>query len=79
MDGNGSVHYIYIYMRFMHYVYTVNNIGLENIVYFASKRAALNYAKSHNIRKLSNDYYGIFRVLSSIAFDVREDYRKLKD
>lgn len=58
----------------MRYVYTVNNIGFENIVYFASKRAALNYAKRHNIHKLSNGHYGIFRVLSSIAFEVREDY-----
>lgn len=63
----------------MRYVYTVNNIGLYNIVYFASKRAALNYAKRHNIRKISNGHYGIFRVLSSIAFEVREDYRKYKE
>ena len=63
----------------MRYVYTVNNIGLENIVYFASKRAALNYAKRHNIRKLSNGHWGIVRTLSCIAVDVREDYRKLKE
>lgn len=64
----------------MRYVYTVNNIGFENIVYFASKRAALNYAKRHNIRKLSNDgHWGIICVLSSIAANVREDYRKHKE
>ena len=59
----------------MRYVYTVNNIGLDNIVYFASKRAALNYAKRHNIHKLSNGHWGIVRVLSYIAANVREDYR----
>jgi hypothetical protein len=63
----------------MRYVYTVNNIGLENTVYFASKRAALNYAKRHNIRKLNNGHWGIVRTLSCIAVDVREDYRKLKE
>jgi hypothetical protein len=63
----------------MRYVYTVNSIGLDKIVFFASKRAALNYAKRHNIRKLSNGHYGIFRVLCYIAADMREDYRKLKE
>lgn len=58
----------------MRYAYTVNSIGLNNIVFFASKHAALNYAKAHDIRKLQNGRWGIVRVWAKIASAVREDF-----
>jgi len=57
----------------MSYVYTVNGIGLK-IVFFASKRAALNYAHAHNLPKLRNGHYGIVRARTSIATLVREEF-----
>lgn len=57
----------------MKYVYTINSIGL-NIVYFASKKSALNYAKAHNIRKLRNDKWGIIRISEKSALEIRNDF-----
>lgn len=61
----------------MRYVYTVNGIGL-NIIFFASKRAALNYAKAHNIQKLQNGRWGIVRTNERIASAVRNDFMERK-
>lgn len=60
----------------MAYVYTVNSIGL-NIVYFASKRAALCYAVRHNIR-CSDGKIRLVRCRSDIAQSVREDFNQIK-
>lgn len=54
------------------YVYTVNSIGL-NIVYFASKRAALNYAIKHNI-KCADGKIRLVRCRPDIAQSVRDDF-----
>ena len=61
----------------MRYVYTVNGIGLD-IVFFASKRATLNYARAHNIRKLQNGKWGIVRVWNQTADAVRNDFMERK-
>lgn len=59
-------------------VYTINGIGLNNIVYFGSKKAALNYAAKHNLPKLSNGYWGLIKESNNMAYLFREDCRKLK-
>ena len=56
------------------YVYTINSIGL-NIVYFASKRAALNYAIKHDI-KCADGKIRLVRCRSDIAQSVREDFNQ---
>ena len=57
------------------YVYTINSIGL-NIVYFASKRAALNYAIKHNI-KCADGKIRLVRCRPDIAKLVREDFNQV--
>ena len=57
------------------YVYTINSIGL-NIVYFASKRAALNYAIKHNI-KCADGKIRLVRCRPDIAQSVREDFNQV--
>lgn len=59
----------------MTYVYTVNSIGL-NIVYFASKRAALNYAIKHGI-KCADGKIRLVRCRPDIAKLVREDFNQV--
>jgi len=54
------------------YVYTVNSIGL-NIVYFASKKSALNYAIKHNI-KCADGKIRLVRCRPDIAQSIREDF-----
>lgn len=61
----------------MSYCYYPMNIGLD-IVFFCSKRAALNYAKAHNIPKLSNGRWGIVRANDKIAAEVRNDFNERK-
>lgn len=61
----------------MQYVYSINSIGLD-IVFFANKRAALNYAKAHNIRKLSNGHWGIFRLSIENAICLRKEFAERK-
>ena len=61
----------------MSYCYYPMNIGLD-IVFFCSKRAALNYAKAHNIPKLSNGRWGIVRANDKIAAEVRKDFNERK-
>lgn len=61
----------------MKYVYTINSIGLD-VVYFANKRSALNYAKLHNIRTIKNGWHGIFRLSVREAFDLRNEFAELK-
>lgn len=58
------------------YVYTINSIGLNNIVYFASKRAALNYAIKHNI-KCADGKIRLVRCRPDIAKLVREDFNQV--
>lgn len=60
----------------MAYVYTVNSIG-HNIVYFASKRAAISYAIKHNIR-CADGKIRLVRCRSDIAKYVREDFNQMK-
>ena len=59
----------------MAYVYTINSIGL-NIVYFASKRAALNYAIKHDI-KCADGKIRLVRCRPDIAQSVREDFNQV--
>lgn len=56
------------------YVYNINSIGL-NIVYFASKRAALNYAIKHGI-KCADRKIRLVRCRPDIAQLVREDFNQ---
>lgn len=60
----------------MSHVYTVNSIGLD-IVYFASKQAAYNYAVKHDI-KMSNGKIKIIRCRQDIAVAVRNDFNEIK-
>lgn len=60
-------------------VYTINGIGLNNIIYFGSKKAALNYAAKHNLPKLPNGYWGLIKESSNMAYLYREDCRKQKE
>lgn len=61
----------------MSYCYYPMNIGLD-IVFFCTKRAALNYAKAHNLPKLSNGHWGIGRANDKIAAEVRKDFNERK-
>lgn len=61
----------------MSYCYTINSIGL-NIVFFASARAAYNYAAKHNIR-MANGKIKVHRCKTDIAFLVRKDFMERKD
>lgn len=56
----------------MRYVYTINGIGINNIVFFANKQLALAYAKVHNIRKLPNGHWGVVRVPYKMATKIRD-------
>lgn len=56
----------------MSYCYTINSIG-PNIVFFASTRAAYNYAAKHNIR-MANGKIKINRCRTDIATAVRKDF-----
>lgn len=60
----------------MSYVYSINSIGL-NIVYFASKRAALNYAVKHSIQ-CADGKIRLVRCRSDIAQSVRDDFNQIK-
>ena len=59
------------------YVYTINSIGLD-IVYFASKKSALNYAIKHNI-KCADGKIRFIRCRPDIAQFVREDFNQSKN
>lgn len=61
----------------MSYVFSINSIGL-NIVYFASKRAALCYAIKHNIR-CSDGKIRLIRCKPDIAQSVRNDFNSAKE
>lgn len=56
----------------MRYCYTINSIGL-NIVFFASTRAAYNYAVQHNIR-MANSKIKVNRCRTDVALAVRKDF-----
>lgn len=56
----------------MSYCYTINSIGL-NIVFFASTRAAYNYAVKHNIR-MANGKIKVNRCRTGVAIEVRKDF-----
>ena len=58
----------------MSYVYTVNSIGLNNIVFFSSTHSAYNYAVKHNIR-MANGKIKVVRCKSYTANAVRGDVR----
>ena len=58
------------------YVYTINSIGINNIVYFASKKSALNYAIKHNI-KCADGKIRLVRCRPDIAQGVREDFNQV--
>lgn len=60
----------------MAYVYTVNSIG-PNVVYFASKRAALCYAVRHSIR-CSDGKIRLVKCRPDIAQCVRDDFNQMK-
>lgn len=61
----------------MSYVYSINSIGL-NIAYFASKRAALNYAVKHSIQ-CADGKIRLVRCRSDIAQSVRDDFNQIKN
>ena len=56
----------------MIYVYTLNSIGLNNIVFFSSTNSAYNYAVKHNIR-MANGKIKVVRCKSYTAISVLED------
>ena len=60
----------------MSYVYTINSIGLNNIVFFSSTNSAYNYAVEHNIR-MSNGKIKVMRCTINNAIAVRNDVRLL--
>ena len=60
----------------MSYVYTINSIGLNNIVFFSSTNSAYNYAVEHNIR-MSNGKIKVMRCTINNAIAVRGDVRLL--
>ena len=60
----------------MSYVYTLNSIGLNNIVFFSSTHSAYNYAVEHNIR-MSNGKIKVMRCTINNAIAVRDDVRLL--
>lgn len=56
----------------MSYVYTLNSIGLNNIVFFSSTHSAYNYAVKHNIR-MANGNIKVIRCPINCAIDIDED------
>ena len=56
----------------MIYVYTLNSIGLNNIVFFSSTNSAYNYAVKHNIR-MANGKIKVVRCKSYTAISVLEN------
>ena len=58
----------------MIYVYTINSIGLNNIVFFSSTHSVYNYAVKHNIR-MANGKIKVVRCKSYTANAVRGDVR----
>ena len=54
----------------MSYVYTINSMGLNNIVFFSSAHSAYNYAVEHNIR-MSNGKIKVMRCTINNAIAVR--------
>ena len=60
----------------MSYVYTINSIGLNNIVFFSSTHSAYNYAVEHNIR-MANGKIKVMRCTINNAIAVRDDVRLL--
>ena len=58
----------------MIYVYTINSIHLNNIVFFSSTHSAYNYAVKHNIR-MSNGKIKVMRCTINNAIAVRGEVR----
>ena len=58
----------------MSYVYTLNSIGRNNIVFFSSAHSAYNYAVEHNIR-MANGKVKVMRCTINNAFAVRGDVK----
>ena len=56
----------------MSYVYTINSIGINNIVFFSSTNSAYNYAVEHNIR-MANGKIKVMRCTINNAIAVRDD------
>ena len=56
----------------MIYVYTLNSIGINNIVFFSSTHSAYNYAVKHNIR-MANGKIKVVRCKSYTAISVLEN------
>ena len=61
----------------MIYVYTINSIGINNIVFFSSTNSAYNYAIEHNIR-MANGKIKVMRCTINNAIAVRGDVRFLR-
>jgi len=61
------------------YVYSINSMGLDNLVFFASKRAALNYAKNHDFCPKINGRYIIFKANYKISKRVRDEWQAHKN
>ena len=60
------------------WVYSINSIGFDNLIFFASKQAALNYAKKHDFCPKINGKYIIIKVNYKIAKDVRDEWQSHK-
>lgn len=58
----------------MSYVYTLNSIGLNNIVFFSSTHSAYNYAVKHNIR-MANENIKVIRSTINCAIEILEDVK----
>ena len=58
----------------MSYVYTLNSIGLNNIVFFSSTHSAYNYAVKHNIL-MANEKIKVIRSTINGAIEILEDVR----
>ena len=56
----------------MIYVYTLNSIGLNNIVFFSSTNSAYNYAVKHDIR-MANGKIKVMRCTANGAIEILED------
>ena len=61
----------------MIYAYTLNSIGLNNIVFFSSTNSAYNYAVKHNIR-MANSKIKVMCCTINNAIAVRGDARFLR-
>ena len=59
----------------MSYVYTINSIGINNIVFFSSTNSAYNYAVEHNIR-MQNGKIKVMRCTINNAMAVRGDVKR---